>query len=213
MAEFFDNSRPQRGEEDMSGKHILLVDDERFILDTLARDLENEPFSLSLAPGGEHAVCKIEKHNFDLVVTDILMEDMDGFQVLKAAKKKNPRTLVIMLTGYADTLLVIDALRLGANDFLQKPCDSEELLFRIENCFARQNPADTIGDDETLLSVCAYCRKIQSKKNRRRANDVWYSMEEYFSMVQQMKISHGCCPECYTRQIAQIAGKNISPSL
>lgn len=196
----------------MSDKNILLVDDEQFILDTLARDLANEAFTLSLANGGEHAVCAIKKHYFDLVVTDILMEDIDGFQVLKAAKKRNPRTLVIMLTGYADTSLVIDALRVGADDFLQKPCDSEELLFRIENCLARQSAGGTIIADETLLSVCAYCKKIQSKK-RRRATDCWYGLEEYFSIVQHMNISHGCCPECYTREVAELAGKKISSPL
>lgn len=197
----------------MSDKNILLVDDEQFILDTLARDLANEAFTLSLATGGEHAICKIRKHYFDLVVTDILMEDIDGFQVLKAAKKKNPRTLVIMLTGYSDTSLVIDALRLGADDFLQKPCDSEELLFRIENCFARKSPGDTIEADETFLSVCSYCNKIQSKKSRRRVTDDWYDMEDYFHMVQRMKISHGCCPECYTQQMTKVTGKNISSPL
>lgn len=189
----------------MADKNILLVDDEQFILDTLARDFASEPFTLTLATGGEHAVCKIRKYNFDLVVTDILMEDIDGFQVLKAAKKKSYRTMVIMLTGYADTTLVIDALRLGADDFLQKPCDSEELLFRIENCFTRQPPGDTIATGEPFLSVCAYCKKIQSRRAQQRATGGWYGMEEYFNMVQRMKISHGCCPECYTRQVTEVA--------
>lgn len=210
-AEVVENNFEPRGEEDMIDKHILLVDDEQFILDTLARDLQDESFAMSLASGGEQALSKISKHRFDLVITDILMQDIDGFQVLKAVKKKNIRTPVIMFTGYADTSLVIDALRLGADDFLQKPCDSEELLFRIENCFSRKNMDDTVDAGKALISVCAYCKKIQSKKSPRRATDGWYGMEEYFSRVQCMKVSHGCCPECYIKQMKEITKENIRP--
>ena len=188
----------------MHDKHILLVDDEQFILDTFARELRDEPFTMSLANGGEQALNKINKHHFDLVITDILMQDIDGFQVLKAAKKKNIRTPVIMLTGYADTSLVIDALRLGADDFLQKPCDCEELLFRMENCFSRKNIESTIAADENFITICAYCRKIQAKKNRSRVTDSWHVIEEYFSLVQCMRVSHGCCPECLSQQMKEL---------
>ena len=67
------------------------------------------------------------------------MPGVDGFQVLKAAKRKDPQTMVIISTGDADLESSIDALRLGANDFLQKPYDTDELLYRMSNCFAKQD--------------------------------------------------------------------------
>lgn len=77
---------------------------------------------MTLAADGQLAVSLIKSAHFDIVVTDLLMSGLDGFQVLKAAKKKDAWTIVIILTGYGDMESAVDALRLGADDFLQKPC-------------------------------------------------------------------------------------------
>ena len=184
----------------MQRKSILLVDDEAVIVESLSRELKSDNLNLSIAGagGGEEAVQQLQRHAFDLVVTDLLMPGVDGFQVLKAAKRKDQFTKVIILTGYADLQSSIDALRLGADDFLQKPCDTDELLYRIANCCAKQDLERKVRLYESILPVCSYCKKIRDEKGRlEQGSEAWYSFEEYFYKVKGVSVSHGCCPECF----------------
>src|SRR5665647_804724 len=102
----------------MKRKSILLVDDEQFILNSLSRELAaaDHNFEVSVAASGEEAIAKINDGCFDLVMTDLIMPGVDGFQVLKAGKQKDAQTIVIIFTGYADLDSAVDALRLRADD-------------------------------------------------------------------------------------------------
>lgn len=117
---------------------ILFVDDEEVIRKSFQRELQIEGFAVTVAAGGEEAIDALEKDAYDLVITDLMMPGIDGFGVLKAAKKLAPLTSVIILTGYGDMTSAIDALRLGADDFTLKPCEVEELVFRIRRCLERR---------------------------------------------------------------------------
>src|SRR5665647_1077956 len=94
---------------------------------------------LAAVASGSEAINALENAEYDLVITDLMMPGVDGFKVLKFAKKLAPLTSVIILTGYGDTQSAIDALRLGADDFLRKPCEIEELVFRIRSCLVKRN--------------------------------------------------------------------------
>ena len=118
----------------MQNKSILLVDDEEIILNSIGTDLRQENYDVTLATSGEEAVTLLQDSRFDLVVTDLSMSGLDGIQVLKEAKKIHSLTGVIILTGFGDMTSAIDALRLGADDYLCKPCDMDELVFRVERC-------------------------------------------------------------------------------
>ena len=192
----------------MEKKTILLVDDEQLILDILFRELTRASphFDVTLAASGEEAVAKINSGFWDLVITDLLMPGLDGFQVLKAAKRKDPQTIVIILTGYADMQSAIDALRLGADDFLQKPCDTEELLYRVANCFGKQALQQKVTLYETILPVCSYCKKIRDDQQGERGKGSWYSLEEFFAKVKGIPCSHGCCPECFAKLMPGVLG-------
>ena len=117
---------------------ILFVDDEDVIRKSFQRELQVEGFQVTVAAGGEEAIGALEKGVYDLVITDLMMPGIDGFGVLKAAKKLAPLTSVIILTGYGDMTSAIDALRLGADDFTLKPCEVEELVFRIRRALERR---------------------------------------------------------------------------
>lgn len=188
----------------MQRKTILLVDDEQIIIDSLFRELtcDELKFDVVRATSGMEAIAQIDSNGFDLVVTDLQMPGIDGFQVLKAAKQKDAQTMVIILTGYADLDAAIDALRLGADDFLQKPCDTDELLYRISNCFVKQDLQKKIAFYEDILPICSYCRKIRDDHQGVHGEGNWYSLEEYFSQVQGVHISHGCCPDCFAKEMA-----------
>jgi len=192
----------------MKRKSILLVDDEQVILNSLSRELASADHNLdvSVATSGEEAIAKINDGCFDLVLTDLMMPGVDGFQVLKACKQKDAQTIVIILTGYADLNSAVDALRLYADDFLQKPYDTDELLYRMANCFVKQDLQRKLAFYENILPVCSYCKKIRADQREEYGKGNWYSMEEYFDTVKKMRISHGCCPDCFARQM-----QNFSP--
>ncbi len=184
----------------MKRKSMLLVDDERLVLNSLSRELANDELEVTLAASGEEAIDMIKSGHFDIVVTDLMMPGLDGFQVLKAAKKREARTMVIILTGYGDMDSAVDALRLGADDFLQKPCDPDELLYRISNCLVKQEMARKIFLYENLLPVCSYCRKIRDDRSGEHGKGPWYTLEEYLNETQGMYVSHGICPDCFIKQ-------------
>jgi YesN/AraC family two-component response regulator len=182
----------------MKRKSLLIVDDELIILNSLSRELVSADLEVTTAASGEDAVAKINNGFFDLVMTDLMMPGIDGFQVLKAAKQRDLQIMVIILTGYGVMESAIDALRLGADDFLQKPCDTDELLYRISNCFVKQELLRKIAIYENFLPVCCYCKKIRDDQQGEYGKGKWYSLEDYFSKTKGVDVSHGICPDCYT---------------
>lgn len=118
---------------------ILFVDDEQLLRNSFSRDLRAEHFTVTAVASGGEAIRALESGRYDLVITDLVMPGVDGFAVLKAVKRLAPQTSVIILTGYGDLRAAIDALRLGADDFAMKPCEIEELVFRIGRCLEKQS--------------------------------------------------------------------------
>jgi DNA-binding response OmpR family regulator len=185
----------------MKDKSILVVDDEKTLLACLTQELICAGFLVTTAANGEEAIAHLKNRFFDLVITDLVMPGLDGFQVLKAAKRRSSKTLIIILTGYGAMESILDALRLGADDFLQKPCDTDELLFRISNCFMKQEMIWKIAFYETFLQVCSYCKKIRDDRLSDHGKGEWYNLEDYFRRTKDLRISHGCCPDCYAEQM------------
>lgn len=114
--------------------NILLVDDEPMMLNNIGRLLENEGYRVTRAENGEKALQCLGESGFDLVLTDLVMNKVDGMVVLEQAKKTDPDIMVIMLTGFADMKVAINAIKLGADDFMLKPAESEEIYFRVKRC-------------------------------------------------------------------------------
>lgn len=118
---------------------ILLVDDEESIRLTLDRQMRKAGYIVTLAENGEKAMEVLRAGNgiIDIVVTDLVMEGMDGIQVLKNVKQLRPEIHVMMLTGYGSMQTVMEAMRFGAYDYLLKPCNQGELLLRLTKCVER----------------------------------------------------------------------------
>jgi DNA-binding NtrC family response regulator len=113
-------------------KKILVVDDEESLRTVLSTELLSEGYEVGTAADGDEAITEMGKTAFDLVLLDIKMPRMNGFEVLKHVKDKHPRTKVIMLTGFADLKNAIESKKLGAEDFVSKPYDLVDLLTTIE---------------------------------------------------------------------------------
>ncbi len=110
---------------------ILIVDDEATIRDTLCTILTEEGFEARSAENGRQALELIQQENFDLVITDLRMPEMDGLELLKAVKLNSPQTSVIIITAYGSMESAIEALRLGAFDYLIKPLDFDDVILRV----------------------------------------------------------------------------------
>lgn len=116
--------------EELKAK-VLLVDDEEDFLTTLAERLEARGLKVSTANNGENALASIEANAFDLVVLDLAMPGLDGLETLKRIKARQPEAEIIMLSGQGSIRTSIEAMKLGACDFLQKPVDIGELMNKI----------------------------------------------------------------------------------
>jgi len=116
---------------------LLIVDDEKRFVMNLAKILKIHHFDIFTAFSGEQALERLaSRGNIAVVVMDVRMPGMDGLEALRRIKQLHPGVEVIMLTGQAALEDGIRALRLGAFDYLQKPCDIEELLAKIESAFS-----------------------------------------------------------------------------
>lgn len=111
---------------------ILICDDEDALRTILSSELAGAGYEVATAADGEEGVTEIKNRKFDLVLLDIKMPKMDGFEVLKYIKKEHPGVKVIMLTGFADLKNAIESKKYGAEDFVSKPYDLVDLLTTIE---------------------------------------------------------------------------------
>jgi len=118
---------------------IHVIDDEPVIHDVLSQLLTSEGYDIEISSSGEEALEKFEVRTFDLVLLDLLMPGMNGIEILKAAKKIDPQALIIILTAYASVESAIEAMKIGAFDYIQKPFKHEELLLTIARALEHKN--------------------------------------------------------------------------
>lgn len=120
-------------------KRILIVDDEEIIRYSLMNILKGYGYEVVVVSSGDEAIRMISEHRVHLILSDLVMEGMDGLQLLENVKLISPRTIVILITGYGSLKTAVSALRLGAYDYLLKPCDEEELYYRVKRALEMQN--------------------------------------------------------------------------
>ena len=111
--------------------NVLLVDDEICYVNVLANRLSKRKIAASKAYSGTEAIRKLREQDFDVVVLDLKLEDMDGIEVLKILKKMVPDLNVIMLTGHGSEQAAKDGIKEGAFDYLTKPCELKDLIAKI----------------------------------------------------------------------------------
>ena len=115
----------------MNPPHILIVDDEANIRFVLERSLKHEGYILETATHGAEALQKLSKHSYDLILLDLRMEPVGGLQVLNTAREQDPNLIVIILTAHSSVESAVEALRLGAFDYLFKPATPDIIRQRV----------------------------------------------------------------------------------
>jgi DNA-binding NtrC family response regulator len=113
--------------------HLLLVDDEPCFVEVMSQRLRKRGFMVTPAVSGQDALNRLEADkNIEVVILDVKIPGMDGIETLRMIKKYRPLVKIIMLTGHATINSAIDAMKLGAFDYLMKPCDLKELVFKVK---------------------------------------------------------------------------------
>lgn len=134
----------------MSKLQILVVDDEWNMLNLLRIYLMKEGFEVKEASSGMEALTMIDQHEFDLVLLDVMMPDMDGWQVLKVIRAKS-NVGVLMLTARSETKDKVYGLGMGADDYLTKPFEPEELIARVFSLIRRSViTQSSVAQEQTL---------------------------------------------------------------
>ena len=118
---------------------VLLVDDEEDFVNTLAERMKNRGMDVTTSTSAMEALGKIEEESFDAVVLDLMMPGFDGLQALKIIKEKRPEIQVILLTGHASVRSGVEAIKLGATEFLEKPANIEVLTEKIKKIMSEKS--------------------------------------------------------------------------
>src|SRR5205823_1159731 len=132
---------------------VPIVDDEESVTVTMAAILEMDGYSVATALRGEEALAHIRNETFDLVLTDLRLDDFDGMDVLAAARRRSPDTVGIVLTGYASLESAVKALREGAYDYMLKPADVEELRATVARGIERRKLGQQLRERITDLEA------------------------------------------------------------
>ncbi len=188
---------------------ILVVDDNAANIDVMLTFLEAEGYDLSIANSGEMAL-KIARHNQpDLILLDVMMPGMDGFETCRELKSDETTSEIpiIFVTAKKEVEDIVKGFRSGGIDYISKPFRQEEVLSRVgthlhlrrlliakERLIDRLNTA--LEEAQTLrglLPICSYCKKIQNEEGK------WQNIETYIRTRTEAQFSHGICGECFNK--------------
>ena len=149
----------------MERSKILVVDDEEAIRSLLKRTLGKQGYDVELAADGNTAVGKIKRNFFNLLITDLKMAKVDGIRVLKEIKNVNPYIEVIMVTGYPTIESAVEAIKIGAFDYICKPFDLPEMISTVDRCLDKQKFAISHIELSELMVLFEISRTITTTTN------------------------------------------------
>lgn len=137
----------------MKGSRILLVDDEVVFTNNMSKLLNNRGYLVTAVNSGDSAIQKLEAEDFDVVVLDLKMPGMDGITTLKEIKKLDLFTETLILTGHGSIDTAMEAIKLGAYDYLTKPCEIDELVAKIEGAWEKKDVEQQKDMQEKIQKV------------------------------------------------------------
>ena len=110
----------------------LIIDDEPGIRQQLGFVLEDEGYEVYTASTGLEGLSKVESQKFDIVITDLMLPDLDGMEIVSKTKEVHPETIVVMITGHGSIEKAVEAIKAGADDYIPKPLDGNEVVMKLE---------------------------------------------------------------------------------
>jgi len=146
----------------MAGERILVVDDEIETREVCGRLFSKKGYAVEFAEDGQRALEMVRDNRFQVVLADLKMPGMDGLTLLKWIKEEYPKTEVIMVTGYASINTAVNAMRIGAYDYIVKPFDIDELNLVIERCLQKQRLASEVSELNEVVALYEVSKAIGS---------------------------------------------------
>lgn len=162
--------------------NILVVDDERSIRDSLELVLKEEGYEVATASDGNQAMELLQNRDFDIMITDLKMPGMDGIQLTKHCLQTYPQTSVIIITAYGSLETAIEALRLGAYDYILKPFEFDDVLIKVQNL---------IKHKELILENQALRREIHARYDFSNIVGQSPQMKEVFKLIEKVAKTKG----------------------
>ena len=149
----------------MSGERILVVDDEFLLRDSIRIVLEKEGYEVFTAADGEEAMEQLEAGLPQVVISDIKMPKTDGIELLKTIKSEHPEVEVVMLTGYPTIEAAVNAIKLGAYDYVTKPFKISSLNLTLAQALEKQRLSREVGELKALVGLYESSKLINSTLN------------------------------------------------
>ncbi len=171
---------------------VLIVEDNQRNIKILGSILDSSGYDTAVALNGEEALRFIGKETPDLILLDIVMPGIDGYEVCRSLKK-NSQTMdipVIFLTAKREIDDLVKAFEAGGVDYITKPYNSTELLMRVKTHMDLKKARDEIKKLKGIIPICCNCKKI------RNDSGYWEQVETYIENHSNAEFTHGICPDC-----------------
>ena len=156
---------------------ILIVDDDKAFRVATVALLQDEGYGVTAATNGDEATKQISERKFDLILSDLVMEGMNGIELLRHIKQETPDATVMMVTGFGSVQTAVEAMRHGAYDYLLKPCNNDELLIKVRRALGEREKTEELERLRSLLESTANFSNIISQNSK---------MKEVFKLVRQV---------------------------
>jgi sigma-B regulation protein RsbU (phosphoserine phosphatase) len=194
---------------------ILIVDDIPQSIQVIAGILQNKGYQMAFAQDGKSALEKVRQVKFDLILLDVMMPGMDGFEVTRILKA-SPDTKeipVIMLTAKNEVAEILEGFEAGAVDYVTKPFNAAELLERVRTHIELKKKSDAekelisrlkaalteVHQLSGLLPICSSCKNIRNDEGS------WQKLEQYLSDNSDMQFTYSLCPDCIKKLYPEMA--------
>jgi phosphoserine phosphatase RsbU/P len=183
----------------------LIAEDDRDSREMLAFLLEFEGHEVVRTTNGSEAWSEFERHRFSLIISDWVMPELDGLELCRRirAVDRPAYPYIILLTALKGKDNFLRAMNAGADDFITKPFDPDELRAKLHVAQRIVSLQSRVRTLEGILPTCMYCKKIRDE------NQTWVSIERYVTERSNAAFSHGVCPECYPKASSQL--KKLTP--
>lgn len=207
---------------------ILIVDDIPDNIEIASTVLRKKGYDIEIALNGDEALSMIQSNEYNLILLDIMMPDMNGYDVCKKLKE-NPKTReipVIFLTAKVDIEDMVKGFKVGAADYITKPFNIKEIVIRVNTHIELQKAKAALKEKyinekklnselksafskvkqlSGLLPICCYCKKIRDDEG------YWQRVETYIAMHSEAEFTHGICKECGEKVMKEYGEKNSNP--
>lgn len=167
-------SEESRGHQESVSPHILIMEDDTSVAKGVEMVLSEQGYDVSLADTGELALEAFKQKRYDLLVADLRLPDMDGMEVIKKVKAEKPDTEVVVITGYGTAAIAVEAMKLGAHDFLPKPFTEDQIRASVGSALKSYEAEVLAQKDESEAAKLIQKREVIQALNRTTEDKVFW---------------------------------------